>query len=82
MGTSAYSELDYAFSSTGDLHSVKRSDKPSQRRFVTKLDFVRSDSTPAPKTGVLFFGEHSADQTVNFGGLCYEVRNSLDEISS
>ena len=79
MGTSAHSELDYVSSSNGDLHSVKRrSDTTSQRQFVTKVGFARSDSTPAPKTGVPLLGEHSTDQTVDLGGLCYEVRNLLD----
>jgi len=64
------------------VHSVKRSDATSERRFVTKLDFVGSDGTPVPKAGALLVGEHSADQTMNFGGLRDEVRNSLDEVSS
>ena len=59
MGTSAHSELGYAFSSTGDVHFVRRSDKPSQRRFVTKLDFARADSTPAPKPAGLSLGSPS-----------------------
>src|SRR5260370_135536 len=60
LGTSAHSELDYASSSTGDLHFVKRrSDTTTQRRFLTKLDFARSDSTPAPKSGVISFGSPS-----------------------
>ena len=49
---------------------------------MTKLDFVGSDGTPVPKAGALLVGEHSADQTMNFGGLRDEVRNSLDEVSS
>jgi hypothetical protein len=83
MGTSAHSELDYASSSTGDLHSAKRrSGTISQRQFVTKVGFPDPIALLRPRQACRISGPHSADQTGDFGGLCYEVRNLLDEVPS